>query len=388
MKYEVIGWTYCGDQDYLPHQTITASVDMAIVQEIRKHGYLFGGDKHEEYCPVLNDGTYVDYSWRGWGRIIALAYEIEGKYSYMYAYMDSLIDPKARKYPEHKAVEDIRIVPKESLAETFVMHLSDDMFEKVKAGTKTVEVRLFDDKRKKVDIDDYIEFRKKSDEADCVIRKVADIAVIEKSFADVFTTSKCLGNRKWEDVLRFSPQSLGAVETATIASLVENMYRYYDKAEEEKYGVIAFILEEAKPTCWSCFKVLLDGAEWNERYSKKIVTTSTEELWRWMDREQIEKAFHKIAPFVGRWDYFSCGENTDYDVDINRMIRKTLAELFGKEEQIKEFQDQYYVVLELEIFAVVVKDTDQPQQRLSLDQDIIEFLYKTDTKLKFSCKVI
>lgn len=86
---------------------------------------------------------------------------------------------------------------------------------------------------------------------------------------------------------------------------------------------------------------------------KKIVTTSTEELWRWMDREQIEKAFHKIAPFVGRWDYFSCGENTDYDVDINRMIRKTLAELFKKEEQIKEFQNQYYVVLELEILPLL-----------------------------------
>ncbi len=394
MKYEVIGWTYDSDSKYPSHEVITASVDKAIIKEIRKHGYLFGGDVHENYCPVLNDGTLVSYSWRGWGRIIALAYEEEGEYAYMYGYMDSLIKPNARKYPADRLVEDIRIVPKESLTETFVMHLADDMFEKVKAGTKTVEVRLFDDKRKLVDIGDYIEFRKQSDETKRVIRKVVDLPTIQKSFAAMFKTSKYLGNKKWEEVLRFSPQSLGAPDDSTLQSLVDNMHQYYDTADEERYGVIAFILEEPTPTCYTCFKVLINDDECMERYSERLVNASDEEFHHLMDddslfnRDKIEAELNEIASFDEKWDYFYCGENNSYEVDINEMLRKTLSGLLGKEEQLIALQDKYLVILKLELFTVIIKDSPLPKQRLSLDKDIIEFLHKTNTQLKFGYKVI
>ncbi len=392
MKYEVIGWTYCYDPKYPEHESITACVDMAIIKEIRKNGYLFGGDAHEDYCPVLNDGTLVSYSWRGWGRIIALAYEEEGDYSYMYGYMDSLIKPNARKYPDDRLVEDICIVPKESLAETFVMHLNDDMFEKLKAGTKNVEVRLFDDKRKLVDIGDYIEFRKVSDENARIIRKVNNILEIKKSFVDMFTTFD-IKSKRWEKTLRFSPQSLGLPNDSTIQSLVENMYQYYDKADEKKYGVIAFILEKPKPSCYACFKVLLCGEEYMKRYSDKVATCSDEEFNQMMDdsffdRNKIGDELNKITSFNEKWDYFYCGENTFYQEDINQVIRKTLSGLFGKEEQLKILQEEYLVVLQLEVFSVIINDSSPSKQQLSLDKDIKEFLNKTDTKLKFDYKVI
>ncbi len=393
MKYEVIGWTSLGDEKYPLHEPITASVDFAIIKEIRKHGYLFGGDAHKRYCPVLNDGTYVSYSWRGWGRIIALAYEEEGEYAYMYGYMDELIKPSAHKYPKDKAVEDIRIVPKESITETFIMHLADDMFEKVKAGTKTVEVRLFDDKRKLVDVGDYIEFHKKSDENELVIRKVVDIPLIQKSFKEMFKTSKYLGNQKWKDVMRFSPESLGAQTNSTIKSLVNQMYKYYDKSEEEKYGVVAFILEEPKPACYTIFKVLLNGDERINRYYEKLVAASDEEFYRLMDdslfdSDKIADALKEIAAFKEKWDYFSYGENNTYQGDLNEMLRKTLTGLIGKEEQLKAIQDKYLVVMQLEIFEVIVNDSNQPKQHLSLDKDITEFLDKLWTKLKYGYKVI
>lgn len=241
MKYEVIGWTYCGTQTYPPHKYITACVDAAIIKEIRRCGYCFGGDRHEDYCPVLNDGTYVSYSWRGWGRIMALAHGIEGDYAYMFAYMDELIEPSARKYPTYDLSDDSRIVPKETLTETFVMHLADDMFEAVKAGTKTVEIRLFDDKRKLVDIGDYIEFRKLSNPKERVTRRVADLNIFS-TFEELFKSER-YENGKRVVKLRYTPAQVGAPEGATVKSLVDGMYKYYDKAQEKKYGVIAFVLE-------------------------------------------------------------------------------------------------------------------------------------------------
>ncbi len=243
MKYEVIGWTYCGTQAYTVHKDITVCVDNAIIEEIRKHGYLFGGDVHENYCPVLNDGTYVSYSWRGWGRIMALAHGIEDELGYMFAYMEDLTDPAARKRPKWGEVDDSRIVPKETLTETFVMRLSDAMFELVKAGTKTVEIRLFDEKRKLIDIGDYIEFRKVSDESQRVKRRVADLNIWE-TFEELFEVEKYLGDRKWEKKLRYPPEQVGSPANATAKEMAEAMYKYYDRAQVEKYGVIAFILEE------------------------------------------------------------------------------------------------------------------------------------------------
>lgn len=245
MKYEVIGWTYSGTQAFPMHKDITASVDAAIIKEIRKHGYFFGGDVHENYCPVLNDGTYVSYSWRGWGRIMALAHGNQDELGYMIAYMEDLIAPEVRKRPEWGKVDCSRIVPKETLTETFVMHLSDDMFEAVKAGTKTVEIRLFDEKRKLVDIGDYIEFRKNGDESESVRRRVTDLNIWE-TFEELFEVEEYLGDRKWAKRLRYTPEQVGSPADATAADMAAAMYKYYDKAMVEKYGVMAFVLEEPK----------------------------------------------------------------------------------------------------------------------------------------------
>ena len=226
MKYEVIGWTYCGTCKYPPHKHITACVDAAVIKEIQKYNFCFGGDRHEDYCPVLNDGTYVSYSWRGWGRIMAMARGEFEEYSYARYYMDSGIPPSLRKTPPFDNVGEMSIVPKETLMETHVMHLSEDMFEAVKAGTKTVEIRLFDEKRKLVDIGDFIEFRNLKNEEERVKRRVADL-FIESSFEELFAHEVYKGDSKWEEDLRFSPQSLGAPAHSTADSLSEGMYKDY-----------------------------------------------------------------------------------------------------------------------------------------------------------------
>ena len=89
--YKVIGWTDWDGDDY-PVNKGSVAADLAVIECIRKNGYAFGGDSHqnkEGCCPVLNDGTKVRYSMRGWGSIMASALDIDDSdgYAYMEWYM-------------------------------------------------------------------------------------------------------------------------------------------------------------------------------------------------------------------------------------------------------------------------------------------------------------
>ena len=393
MKYEVIGWTHCGTQMYPPHDAITACVDKAVIKEIRKYGYLFGGDRHEDYCPVLNDGTYVSYSWRGWGRIMALAYNKKGEYSYMCAYMDSMIKPAARKYPPNGIPDDERIVPKETLTETFVMRLADDMFEKVKNGTKTLEIRLFDDKRKQVDIGDYIEFRKESNPEERIKLRVKDLDLWE-TFQKAFTRVDYEKEKRIE-TLRFPPEQLGFSADATPEELIEGMYRFYSKEDEKKHGVIIFTLEKPAHACTTCFKVLLDSEECHRLYSERLAEPdlAEEEFSRLLDEcfdtDLAEGALGEITEgFQRRWKWFEYGKNSEYNVDVNVMLRQTLSGLFGKEEQLKAVRDRFCIDPVLQVFTVIAKGSEEPNQYLSLERDIIEFLHKAGVRLQLDYCIV
>ena len=87
MKYRVIGWTYYEDNDVLEKKgTIGFAERNAIIDEIRKHKYLFSGWHHQEswngVVPILNDGKKRCYSQRGWGGVMAEAYGYMEDYDY------------------------------------------------------------------------------------------------------------------------------------------------------------------------------------------------------------------------------------------------------------------------------------------------------------------
>lgn len=73
------------------------------------------------------------------------------------------------------------------------------------------------------------------------------------------------------------------------------------------------------------------------------------------------------------------GCNTEYHVDINQMLRKTLFNLFGKEAILKKLKSEFNFTYYLERVVELDSCSDEPTPILSLDKDIIEFLYKTET---------
>ena len=105
------------------------------------------------------------------------------------------------------------------------MKLNESPFERIKNGTKTIEFRLYDEKRKQVKIGDQIEFSKLPDLQERLIVDVIEL-YREDTFENLF--KKLYIN---EDEIKKKTKS---------------MYQYYSPEEEKKYGVIGIKISLVK----------------------------------------------------------------------------------------------------------------------------------------------
>ena len=105
------------------------------------------------------------------------------------------------------------------------MRLHDEPFKLIQAGTKTIELRLYDEKRQQIQVGDIIEFTSR---ATGEVQKTKVIAMhIYSSFSDLY--------RDYDKV------SLGYGKDEEAKP--EDMELYYSKEEQEKYGVVGIEIE-------------------------------------------------------------------------------------------------------------------------------------------------
>jgi ASC-1-like (ASCH) protein len=105
------------------------------------------------------------------------------------------------------------------------MGLQPEPFEKIQAGTKTIELRLFDEKRKSLNIGDTIKFQKQSEETETLhVRVVALLRYA--SFSDLFDD--------------FPSEIFGGKDKA---SLLEGVHQFYSPEREKEYGVLGIKIE-------------------------------------------------------------------------------------------------------------------------------------------------
>ena len=106
MKYKVIGWTYYDNNEIIDSgNRIGFAERYAIIDEIRKHKYLFSGWDHQEsfegVVPILNDGRKRCFSQRGWGGVMAEAYGHMKDYDYAsFTFYGSLDNSKTKYAPD------------------------------------------------------------------------------------------------------------------------------------------------------------------------------------------------------------------------------------------------------------------------------------------------
>lgn len=103
------------------------------------------------------------------------------------------------------------------------MSLAPLPFEDIKSGKKTIEARLFDEKRQQLNIEDTITFTKLPEKEQKITVKILDLSRFA-TFEDMFTG---LGVKPF-----------GYSVDQTLQEAVEDMKKYYTKQEEAKYGVL------------------------------------------------------------------------------------------------------------------------------------------------------
>ena len=97
------------------------------------------------------------------------------------------------------------------------MKLNQDPFNRIKNGTKTIEFRLFDEKRQQIKIGDQIEFSKLPDLQEKLLVYVVELYredTFENLFKKLYTDEK------------------------EIARKTKAMYEIYSLEKEQQYGVL------------------------------------------------------------------------------------------------------------------------------------------------------
>ena len=109
-----------------------------------------------------------------------------------------------------------------------LIHLDNDWFLKIKNGYKTIELRLFDEKRRKLKIGDIIIFENRQDneQINCKVVKL-----------HLFNNFKELYNEL--------DNSTFGYDSNTIISYID-MEKFYSIEDQEKYGVVGIEIELIK----------------------------------------------------------------------------------------------------------------------------------------------
>lgn len=108
------------------------------------------------------------------------------------------------------------------------MKLRDKPFKSIKAGTKTIELRLYDEKRKLLNVGDVIEF------TNIDTKEVIKVEILQlhrfNNFDDLYK--------------HFNKISMGYEENEVAKP--SDMEEYYSKEEQQEYGVVGIEIKLLK----------------------------------------------------------------------------------------------------------------------------------------------
>ena len=109
---------------------------------------------------------------------------------------------------------------------THKMKLHREPFEMIKSGKKTIELRLYDEKRRGISVGDEIEFTR-SDAGERIACRVIALHVFS-DFAELYAQLPLL--------------KCGYTEADISTAAPEDMNVYYSHEEQSKYGVVGIEL--------------------------------------------------------------------------------------------------------------------------------------------------
>ena len=120
----------------------------------------------------------------------------------------------------------------------YKMKLQKDPFDRMKNGTKTIEFRLYDEKRQKVKVGDQIEFSELPDLKNKLLMDVTSL-YRANSFKELFTN--IFGANRpniYSTDGRLASHQNEILSEKEITEMADSMHEYYSPEEEAKYGVL------------------------------------------------------------------------------------------------------------------------------------------------------
>ena len=108
------------------------------------------------------------------------------------------------------------------------VHLHPDVFEIVRMGKKDIEVRVNDEKRRKLKVGDTLVFLKRPNDDEEIRAKVVGLEYYD--YFDIL-----VDNYEMERIY---------LSNYTKEEYLEEMKRFYTRDEQEKYGVVAIIFSK------------------------------------------------------------------------------------------------------------------------------------------------
>ena len=107
------------------------------------------------------------------------------------------------------------------------MKLHPEPFAKIRDGSKTIELRLYDEKRQRISVGDTIRFVNTANAADAVVVRVRDLFVFDS----------------FDELYKHLPLTeCGYTEDDINTASPDDMEMYYPKEEQKKYGVVGIQL--------------------------------------------------------------------------------------------------------------------------------------------------
>ena len=106
------------------------------------------------------------------------------------------------------------------------LRLNKEPFDLIKSGAKTIEMRLYDEKRQQIKVGDNIVFSLRENEEVKISTKVVSLSIF-KSFEELYSN--------------FDKRVLGYKENES--ARYTDMEEFYSKEEQSMYGVVAIGVE-------------------------------------------------------------------------------------------------------------------------------------------------
>lgn len=117
---------------------------------------------------------------------------------------------------------------------THFMTLQNEPFDKIYNGLKTIELRLNDEKRKKIKVDDILIFQHTSDNKKSITAKVKVLHHF-RSFDELYSNLPLL--------------KCGYTQDNVNTAKAKDMLKYYSTEQQAKYGVLGIEFEVINKIC-------------------------------------------------------------------------------------------------------------------------------------------